>query len=149
MDKFSHLALADENALFARNLAASGTEAGWRWSTVVAFYSAHHFVHALLAEHHARLPADRVSGRNDRVSFVHPGAHGLFPGGTRESLFLLAEILESLKPVNHAFRRMLAVSYEARYGLNGRRLTPVTQPMARIAITELRRVESLIRTHLS
>ena len=151
MEVESHLALASQNATLSQRLSQADDEAYWRWATVVAFYAAHHLVHALFATHPNELPSDivrRGAARPEMVSFVHPDRHGLEPGGSRQSLLLLSRVFDDLQPLNSTYRSMLAASYEARYGLNGRTMTRVTRAMAEASRTNLSRLQSLINPHL-
>jgi hypothetical protein len=115
----THLALAGPNRALASDLADSNTEVSWRWTTVVAFYAAHHYVHALLDHLSHQLPADqhqRAARAARLISFVHPTQHGRYAGGTRGSLDLLSRRFTDLTPLNSLFALLLDRSHIARYG---------------------------------
>jgi len=122
---------------------------------ITAFYSAHHYIHALLARHAHLLPDEEreVRGRPVKVTHAHPGSHRHVPGGTHFSLEVLASRLpgapelESLVPV---FKFMLEDSQTARYGgSRGTRLTTMRKVDADQALDYLDQVVSIILPRLS
>lgn len=146
MDQPSHLALAHANGLFARTLRDGDDESSWRWATVVAFYAAHHFTHALFANRAADLPPDTLVPRGRRtkvLSYVNPDSHSMEAGGTRKSLDLLAARYPSLQQAALILANLLSTSYTARYGVNNR-LIRFDRTHATHALNQLTNLESII-----
>jgi hypothetical protein len=69
-------------------------------------------------------------------------------GGTRQSLAILVGTFNELRPLNLTYRAMLATSFEARYGLEGRTMTPITRAMANVSLARLSQLRNLIEPRL-
>jgi hypothetical protein len=151
VNRSDHIAQAIENRDFTIRLTNADDVPSWRWATVVAYYAAHHWLHALCAEQAALLPPDfpRFGPRRRKPgSFVHPDTHGTEPGGNRRSLLLLSHAIPDLEPLNLVFSQMLDHSHTARYGLRGERNQRFWRGDATSALARLERFESLITERL-
>jgi hypothetical protein len=149
VNESTHLSLALPNRTLAQTLAYTYDEASLRWSTVTAFYSAHHFVHALFDRMSAELPPDSSGAGRPVISYIHPTRHGRHPGGTRGTLGLLSALQPNLDRLPMLFAELLTQSHSARYGLLSQgRLVRFTRQDAQTCLAHLDELISLVTPYL-
>lgn len=150
LDQSDHLLLGHANRALATSLGKEADETSRRWAVVIAFYAAHHYVHALFVRHGDRLPNMQLRSGTMLVSRIHPQNHGLGLGGTRGSLRALSRQINSLDPLNMLFNDLREESNSARYGRSGgSRLVAVSANDVSNAIERLGKVWSLIESQFS